>query len=58
MSRDKRSSATENSLASISTAETELRAVPREHASRAAFLDAWSDLEPAVADYRDGLGCC
>jgi cytosine/adenosine deaminase-related metal-dependent hydrolase len=27
--------------------------------SRAAFLDAWSDLEPAVAEhYRDGLGCC
>ena len=27
--------------------------------SRAAFLDAWGGLEPAVAEhYRDGLGCC
>jgi hypothetical protein len=27
--------------------------------SRAAFLDAWGDLEPAVAaHYRNGLGCC
>jgi cytosine/adenosine deaminase-related metal-dependent hydrolase len=27
--------------------------------SRAAFLGAWRDLEPAaVAHYRDGLGCC
>ncbi len=27
--------------------------------SRAAFLDAWRDLEPAaVAHYRDGFGCC
>ncbi len=27
--------------------------------SRAAFLEAWGDLEPAVTEhYRDGLGCC
>ncbi len=31
----------------------------RKMPSRAAFLAAWNDLEPAVVDfYRNGLGCC
>ena len=40
--------------------EAALRAEFRSKApSRAAFLAAWGDLEPAVAEfYRTGLGCC
>ena len=40
--------------------EDALRADYREKMpSRAAFLDAWGSLEPAVsAFYRDGIGCC
>ena len=46
----------------VDLAKTEgtLRADYREKMpSRAAFLDAWGELEPAVsAYYRDGIGCC
>ncbi len=44
----------------LDAAETALRREYREKMpSRAAFLDAWGDLEPAVvAHYRNGLGCC
>jgi cytosine/adenosine deaminase-related metal-dependent hydrolase len=40
--------------------EAALRAEFRSKApSRAAFLGAWGDVEPAVAEfYRSGLGCC
>lgn len=44
----------------LAAAEGELRRQYRANMpSRAAFLEAWVDLEPAVAGhYRDGLGCC
>jgi cytosine/adenosine deaminase-related metal-dependent hydrolase len=44
----------------LDAAEVALRREYREKTpSRAAFLDAWGDLEPAVAaHYRNGLGCC
>ena len=44
----------------LDAAEGALRRHYREKMpSRAAFLEAWRDLEPAVAaHYRDGLGCC
>jgi cytosine/adenosine deaminase-related metal-dependent hydrolase len=44
----------------LDAAEGELRAEFRKNApSRAKFLGAWDDLEPAVVDYyRSGLGCC
>jgi cytosine/adenosine deaminase-related metal-dependent hydrolase len=44
----------------LEAAEAALRSEYREKMpSRAAFLDAWDDLEPAVvAHYRNGLGCC
>jgi hypothetical protein len=44
----------------LEAAETALRSEYRaKMPSRAAFLDAWGNLEPAVAaHYRDGLGCC
>ena len=44
----------------LEAAEATLRSQYRETMpSRAAFLDAWGDLEPAVAEhYRSGLGCC
>jgi cytosine/adenosine deaminase-related metal-dependent hydrolase len=44
----------------LDAAEGELRSQYRARLpSRAAFLAAWGDLEPAVAEhYREGLGCC
>ncbi len=44
----------------LEAAEAELRCDYRaKMPSRAAFLDAWGDLEPAVvAHYRQGFGCC
>ena len=44
----------------LDAAEAALRAQFRKRApSRAAFLAAWDDLEPAVVEfYRSGLGCC
>jgi cytosine/adenosine deaminase-related metal-dependent hydrolase len=44
----------------LDAAEGALRAEFRKKMpSRAAFLGAWDDLEPAVAEfYRSGLGCC
>ncbi len=44
----------------LDAAETALRQAYRDRiGSRAAFLDAWSDLEPAaIAHYRRGFGCC
>jgi cytosine/adenosine deaminase-related metal-dependent hydrolase len=44
----------------LDAAESELRRQYRANMpSRAAFLDAWGDLEPSVAEhYRAGLGCC
>jgi cytosine/adenosine deaminase-related metal-dependent hydrolase len=44
----------------LDAAESELRRQYRANMpSRAAFLQAWGDLEPAVAGhYRDSLGCC
>ena len=44
----------------LNAAEGALRRHYREKMpSRAAFVEAWRDLEPAVAaHYRDGLGCC
>jgi cytosine/adenosine deaminase-related metal-dependent hydrolase len=44
----------------LDAAEAELRSQYRaKMPSRAEFLAAWRDLEPAVAGhYRDGLGCC
>jgi cytosine/adenosine deaminase-related metal-dependent hydrolase len=44
----------------LEAVETELRGAYRaKMSSRAEFLDAWGDLEPAVAaHYRNGLGCC
>jgi cytosine/adenosine deaminase-related metal-dependent hydrolase len=44
----------------LDAAEAALRAEFRQKApSRAAFLSAWGDLEPAVVEfYRSGLGCC
>ena len=44
----------------LEAAEVELRRQYRAKTpSRAAFLAAWRDLEPAVAaHYRDGFGCC
>jgi cytosine/adenosine deaminase-related metal-dependent hydrolase len=44
----------------LNAAEAALRAEFRQKApSRAAFLAAWDDLEPAVVEfYRSGLGCC
>jgi cytosine/adenosine deaminase-related metal-dependent hydrolase len=44
----------------LGAAEGELRRQYRAKLpSRAAFLEAWGDLEPAVAEhYRDRLGCC
>ena len=44
----------------LDAAEAELRAEFRNKMpSRAAFLAAWDDLEPAVVEfYRSGLGCC
>ncbi len=46
--------------ADLDAAEGELRRQYRaKMPSRAAFLEAWGALEPAVAEhYRDGLGCC
>jgi cytosine/adenosine deaminase-related metal-dependent hydrolase len=44
----------------LDAVEGELRVQYRARmSSRAAFLEAWAGLEPAVAEhYRDGLGCC
>ncbi len=44
----------------LDAAEASLRRECRDKMkSRAAFLDSWGDLEPAVAaHYRNGLGCC
>ena len=44
----------------LDAAEGALRSQYRKKmASRAPFLEAWGDLEPAVAEhYRNGLGCC
>ena len=44
----------------LDAAEAALRREYRDKMqSRAAFLDSWGDLEPAVAaHYRNGLGCC
>jgi cytosine/adenosine deaminase-related metal-dependent hydrolase len=44
----------------LDAVEDELRVQYRARmSSRAAFLEAWAGLEPAVAEhYRDGLGCC
>jgi hypothetical protein len=44
----------------LNAAEGALRRHYREKMpSRAPFVEAWRDLEPAVAaHYRDGLGCC
>ena len=44
----------------LETAQKELRSAYRANmSSRAAFLEAWGDLEPAVvAHYRGGFGCC
>ena len=44
----------------LDAAEGPLRSQYRKKmASRAPFLEAWGDLEPAVAEhYRNGLGCC
>ena len=44
----------------LNAAEGELRRQYRaKMPSRAAFFEAWGDLEPAVAaHYRGGLGCC
>jgi cytosine/adenosine deaminase-related metal-dependent hydrolase len=44
----------------VDAAESALRRQYRANMrSRAAFLAAWGDLEPAVAaNYRDGIGCC
>ena len=44
----------------LEAAEEELRGAYRaDMPSRAAFLDSWGDLEPAVvAHYRNSLGCC
>jgi cytosine/adenosine deaminase-related metal-dependent hydrolase len=44
----------------LAAAEGELRRQYRANLpSRTSFLEAWGDLEPAVAGhYRDGLGCC
>ncbi len=47
-------------LVDLEAAEAALKREYREKIpSRAAFLEAWNDLEPAVAaHYRAGLGCC
>ena len=44
----------------LDAAEGALRSQYRNKmSSRAPFLEAWGDLEPAVAEYyRNGLGCC
>jgi len=44
----------------LDAAEAALRQAYRDKiGSRAAFLDAWRDLEPAaIAHYRGGFGCC
>src|SRR5271166_4952434 len=47
-------------LVDLEAAEAALKREYREKIpSRAAFLEAWNDLEPAIAaHYRAGLGCC